>query len=120
MFRHGNPDCDQFQKLRTPKVTLEPDTVFQPPGRINALAYITAKKAALYRTIMRLFMESKERFVFSLRAEDVFETVRVSGVGETLEQPEVESALAQLCKWGNLQRYADTTDVGTVKDFFKQ
>jgi uncharacterized protein (TIGR02677 family) len=87
---------------------------------IQAFAYIGAEKAPLYRTIMRLFMESKERFVFSLRAEDVFEVVRNSAVGEILEQAEVETALAQLCEWGNLQTHADTTDVDTVEDFFKQ
>jgi uncharacterized protein (TIGR02677 family) len=69
---------------------------------------------------MRLFMQSKERFVFSLRAEDVFEAVRKSGVEETLEDVQIESALAQLCEWGNLQKHADTIEVGTVEDFFKQ
>ena len=36
-------------------------------GRMKAFAYVTAEKASLYRTIMRVFMESKDRFAVYLR-----------------------------------------------------
>ena len=92
----------------------------QAQARIKAFAYVSAEKASLYRTIMRVFMESKERFMFQLRPQDVLEAVRICSDGEMPAQAEVDSALAQLCEWGNLQTNPDTTRVGTVEDFFKQ
>lgn len=93
--------------------------VYETPGRIKAFAYLTAEKAQLYRAIMCVFMQSKERFVFHLRQQDVFNAVRLSGLREVPEQTEIEHALAQLCEWGNLQAHPDTTDVGAVEDFYK-
>jgi uncharacterized protein (TIGR02677 family) len=68
---------------------------------------------------MRLFADSKERLVFRLSPEDVLESARASVPQETWDLPEIESALAQLCDWGNLQTEPDISDVGSVEDFFK-
>jgi hypothetical protein len=70
---------------------------------MNAFAYLTTTQAPLYRAIVRVFVESNERFLFHLRLQDV-----VNAVGGAA-QAEVAAALAQLCAWGNLQ----TTDAHT-------
>ncbi len=90
------------------------------PERTQVFAYINADNAPLYRTIMRVFTESKQRFLFQLRPQDVLEAVRISVGQETSGQPEIDSGLEQLCEWGNLQKHPDTTSVGTVDDFLKQ
>ena len=71
----------------------------------QAFAHITAENAGLYRVIMRVFMQAKERFVFHLRLEEVVEGLRTSGALELPDSPEpqIEYALALLCEWGNLQ-----------------
>jgi len=82
---------------------------------ISVFEYIRAEKAPLYRAIMRVFIDSKERFVVQLRLQDV-----ISGMGtiaEMSERPQIESALTRLCEWGNLQTRPDTSNVSTVEDF---
>ena len=92
----------------------------QSSGSIRAFAYATTEKAALYRAIMRVFMESKARFEFHLRPKEILDQIRICGFQESRDQTEIESALAQLCEWGNLEAHPDTTDVSTVEDFYKQ
>jgi uncharacterized protein (TIGR02677 family) len=92
----------------------------QPAPRLKALAYVTAEKSSLYRAIMRVFMESKGRFDLHLRPQEIIDAVRRSGLEETPHETEIESALEQLCEWGNLQTRPDTTDISTVEDFYKQ
>jgi uncharacterized protein (TIGR02677 family) len=90
------------------------------PGRIEAFAYVTDDQAPLYRTIMRAFMESKDRFVFQMRLPDVVDAIRLSGICEIPEPGQIDAALARLCEWGNLQTHLDARDVRTVEDFFAQ
>ena len=67
----------------------------------NAFFYVTTERASLYRAIMRAFVESKERFLFRLSLQDV----RVAAPAFSLS--EIESALPDLCEWGNLQAADD-------------
>ena len=92
----------------------------QSAPRLKALAYVTTEKATLYRAIMRVFMESKERFALHLRPQEIIDSVRRCGFQEIPDPGEIESALEQLCEWGNLQTRPDTTDISTVEDFYKQ
>ncbi len=65
---------------------------------------------------MRVFIESKERFVVQLRLQEV-----INGMGTISEMPDhlqIESALARLCEWGNLQTRPDTSSVCTVEEFY--
>jgi uncharacterized protein (TIGR02677 family) len=81
-----------------------------------ALEYIQSEKAMLYRTIMREFVEAKDRYVVQLRLQDV-----IQGMADTPGSPdhqEIESALSQLCEWGNLRTRPDTSNVCTVEDFY--
>src|SRR5438552_16503729 len=83
------------------------------PERIQVFAYINADNAPLYRTIMRVFTESKQRFLFQLRPQDVLEAVRISVGQEASGRPEIDSGLEQLCEWGVLHIHPDPTSVGT-------
>jgi hypothetical protein len=69
---------------------------------------------------MRVFVDSKERFLFQLSKQDVFNAVRTFDLPEPPGQPDIDSALAQLCEWGNLQAHQDTANVTAVEDFYKQ
>jgi len=83
---------------------------------ISVFEYVQAEKVSLYRAIMRVFVESKERFVIHLRQQDV-----INGLATTAEMPgltEIENALTQLREWGNLQTRPDTSNVCTVEDFY--
>src|SRR5262245_35172379 len=91
-----------------------------PLGNIRVFAYVTAEKAPLYRTIMRVFMESRARFVFHLRPREVFDRVVAAGFRDLVDQAEIDAALSRLSEWGNLEAFPDTADVTTVEDFYKQ
>jgi uncharacterized protein (TIGR02677 family) len=84
---------------------------------MKAFAYITAEKAPLYRAIMRVFMESKHRFVMYMRPDEILLAVRACGLDR--EQADIDTAVEQLCAWGNLATRPDTSDVRSVEDFYK-
>jgi uncharacterized protein (TIGR02677 family) len=91
-----------------------------PPGSIRMFAYVTAEKAALYRAIMRVFIEARSRFTFHLRPREILERLAGAGFPFPVDPAEMDSALSQLSDWGNLQALPDTADVSTVEDFYKQ
>ena len=82
---------------------------------LSAFAYVNAEKAALYRAVMTVFVEAKQRFLVHLRPEDV--TQRIVLAQTTLE--DVRIALDQLVHWGNLQAHPDTGRVTSVEDFYR-
>ena len=90
------------------------------PGRIEAFTYIADDQAPLYRTIMRAFMEAKDRFVFQLRLSDVVDAVRSSGICKMPEPERIDVALARLVEWGNLQTCLDARGVRTIEHFVGQ
>lgn len=83
---------------------------------ISVFEYIHSEKAPLYRAIMSVFVESKKRFVVQLRLQDIIKGM--NAIAELPEHQEIESALALLCEWGNLQTRPDTSGVCTVEDFY--
>src|SRR5436853_3690262 len=90
------------------------------PEKLKVFEYVTAEKAPLYRTVMRVFMNSKERFALHLRPGDVLAGILDISFGEPLDLPAVEALLNQLCDWGNLECHPDTADVTTVEDFLRR
>jgi len=74
----------------------------------------------MYRTVMRVFMDSKERFALHLRPADVLAGIALFPFGERVDLPAVEALLNQLCEWGNLESHPDTADVATVEDFLRR
>jgi uncharacterized protein (TIGR02677 family) len=87
-------------------------------GSTRAFAYVTAENAPLYRAIMRVFIEAKERFVIHLSPHDVFDGLQLAGFSEMPARPELDAALARLCEWGNLKTHSDTKNAKAVEDFY--
>jgi uncharacterized protein (TIGR02677 family) len=85
------------------------------PAKARPFAHLNAPLHQLYRQIMTVFRESKQRFVVHLRPEDVAEALRQRSA--TLE--EVAEALSKLEEWGNLRATPDTGRVTTVEDFYR-
>src|SRR2546422_4248965 len=90
------------------------------PEKLKVFEYVTAEKAPLYRAVMRVFMDSKERFALHLRPGDVLAGIVAISFGEPQDLPAVETLLNQLCEWGNLESHPDTADVATVEDFLRR
>ena len=87
------------------------------PGQIRAFAYLNADKAQVYRAVLGVFVQAKERFSLHLRPAELLGALASSGpVGDPKE---LDAALGQLCDWGNLQAHADTAEVATVEDFYR-
>jgi len=90
-------------------------------GAARPFAHLNAPLHALYREIMSVFRDSKQRFVVHLRPEDVAEALwaaRGPGVPHA-GQEEISEALAKLEEWGNLRATPDTSRVTTVEDFYR-
>ncbi|HEY3451462.1 MAG TPA: TIGR02677 family protein [Myxococcales bacterium] len=87
------------------------------PGQIRAFAYLNADKAELYRAVLGVFVQAKERFSLHLRPAELLRAV--ASDGSALDPKEIDAALAQLCDWGNLEAHADTAEVATVEDFYR-
>jgi uncharacterized protein (TIGR02677 family) len=88
-------------------------------GRLRVFAYVNADKAALYRAVMRVFMDAKASFTLHLRPHEVATAVAVAALPETQDAVAVEAALGQLREWGNLEAHPDTADVATVEEFYR-
>src|SRR2546425_443980 len=79
-----------------------------PAGRLRVFAYVNADRAALYRAVMRVFMDAKARFTLHLRPQEVTEAVAFARLPEPADSAAVEAALGQLREWGNLEAHPDT------------
>ncbi|MGH7278003.1 MAG: TIGR02677 family protein, partial [Candidatus Rokuibacteriota bacterium] len=88
-------------------------------GRLRVFAYINADKAALYRAVMRAFVDAKGRFTLHLRPQEVTAALASASLPEPADAAAVETALAQLREWGNLEAHPDTADVATVEEFYR-
>jgi uncharacterized protein (TIGR02677 family) len=87
--------------------------------RLKAFAYLDTEKTPQYRAMMSLFVEAKTHFEIHLRPSEVVKALQgLQGFG-TEATNDVESALIQLCVWGNLKRTQDTSDVRTVEEFYR-
>jgi uncharacterized protein (TIGR02677 family) len=73
-------------------------------------AHVHAPKAALYRHIMRAFVDAKRHFLVHLRPEDI---------AEATQDGSPESALNALVDWGNLRADPDTSRVTSVEEFYR-
>ena len=49
------------------------------PEKLKVFEYVTAEKSPLYRGVMRVFMDSKERFALHLRPGDVLAGILAFG-----------------------------------------
>jgi uncharacterized protein (TIGR02677 family) len=88
-------------------------------SRLKAFSYLDTEKTPLYRALMSLFVEAKTHFEIHLRPGEVL--ARLQGLQEFTAEAtdDLDSALGQLCAWGNLRRTQDTSDVRTVEEFYR-
>ena len=93
--------------------TSQPPPTGDTDGAPQPFAHVHADKQAVYRAILQVFSEAKQRFVVHLRPEDV--AARLPSRETDVEA--VTAALDQLVHWGNLRPYPDTSRVTTVEDF---
>jgi uncharacterized protein (TIGR02677 family) len=90
-------------------------------GSARPFAHLNAPLHALYREIMTVFRDSKQRFVVHLRPEDVAEALWTARelAEPHVSQEEIAEALGKLEEWGNLRATPDTSRVTTVEDFYR-
>jgi hypothetical protein len=101
-------------------VASQPDAP-EASGPARPFAHLNAPLHALYRGIMTVFRDSKQRFVVHLRPEDVAEALWAAGGpgAPRVSQEEITEALGKLEEWGNLRATPDTSRVTTVEDFYR-
>lgn len=78
-------------------------------GRLAIFRYVAAEKAGLYRALMGVFVQARERFALHLRPAEVQAAL---GMSEG-----VDAELLKLVEWGNLESHPDTAEVSTVEEF---
>lgn len=97
-------------------VTVPPETTAPAPAALvtaRPFAHLNVPLYPLYRQIMTIFRDSKQRFIVHLRPEDVAEAIQAG------ELEDVAEALGKLEEWGNLRATPDTSRVTTVEDFYR-
>ncbi len=87
-------------------------------GRLKPFAYLDTEKTHLYRSLMGLFVEAKAHFSIHLRTSEILSALAGHEGSIDSLPSELDSALLQLCEWGNLRRTQDT-DVRTVEEFYR-
>ena len=95
------------------------DTSIKNDGRLKSFTYLTVEKAALYRAVMRLFMDAKARFAIHLRPSEIVDELASVESFVGFYQDNIEDDLQQLCNWGNLRKTPDTAEVATVEEFYR-
>lgn len=101
-------------------MTHSPPPQPHPTPAYGPFAHLSTPTAALYREIMRVFLQAKERYAVHLRPEDVHAALPV-GV-RPAEAETVAKALDSLSQpaWGNLRADPDTARVTAVEDFYRK
>lgn len=90
------------------------------PSSIHVVYHhLAAPKAELYRSILQVFVEAKERFEIALRPMEIVERVNAGRVLPPLSLEEVATALESLRDWGNLSASRDMVSARTVEEFLK-
>ncbi|HEX4458217.1 MAG TPA: TIGR02677 family protein [Polyangia bacterium] len=93
----------------------------QSSDRLRIFSYVVAENAALYRSIMRVFMDAKEDFRIHLRPQEVLAALDGEPLNRSASDPlkAVRDALSALYAWGNLHEDTDASDVATVEEFYQ-
>ncbi|SNT20194.1 TIGR02677 family protein [Actinacidiphila glaucinigra] len=101
-------------------MTHSPPPQPHPAPAYGPFAHLSTPTAALYRHIMRVFLQAKERYAVHLRPEDVHAALPVAA--RPAEAETVAKALDSLSQpaWGNLRADPDTARVTAVEDFYRK
>ena len=79
--------------------------------------HVSAEKSEFYRCIMDVFAAAKRQYRLQLRPDEVLGEARWLGAPPRIE--DVNTALAQLAAWGNLESHPDTARVSSLSDFYR-
>ena len=79
--------------------------------------HVSAEKAPVYRAIMDVFAAAKRQYRLQLRPDEVLAEAQWPATAPRLD--ELNSALAQLAAWGNLESQPDTARVANLSDFYR-
>lgn len=79
--------------------------------------HVSVDKAAFYRCIMDVFAAAKRQYRLQLRPDEVLAEARWPKARPRIE--DVNTALAQLAEWGNLESHPDTARVSSLSDFYR-
>ena len=79
--------------------------------------HVSAEKAPIYRAIMDVFAAAKRQYRLQLRPDEVLADAQWPATAPRLD--ELNSALAQLAAWGNLESQPDTARVANLSDFYR-
>ncbi|HEY2497816.1 MAG TPA: TIGR02677 family protein [Candidatus Angelobacter sp.] len=79
--------------------------------------HLSAEKSEIYRSIMDVFAAAKRQYRLQLRPDEVLAEANWADCPPRIE--EVNSALAQLAEWGNLESQPDTARVSSLSDFYR-
>src|SRR3984893_6292868 len=79
--------------------------------------HVSAEKSEFYRCIMDVFEAAKRQYRLQLRPDEVLSEARWLDAPPRIE--DVNTALAQLAAWGNLESHPDTARVSSLSDFYR-
>lgn len=95
----------------------EPAAAPSPFAPLTLFSYTNQDLTPLYRAVMRLFLEAKERYRIQFRPSEVMAELPRIGFRAEIDRGGLDRALDQLVSWGNLRRSHDTGRVTTLEDF---
>jgi uncharacterized protein (TIGR02677 family) len=78
----------------------------------SVFAHVLMKNAELYRSILEVFVRSREQFITHLRPAEV-----AFSIGR--DEDETENALRQLRLWGNLEATQDDAEQASLEEFYR-
>jgi uncharacterized protein (TIGR02677 family) len=83
---------------------------------LRVFSYAVADKAGLYLDVVEALMVARERFRLQLRPAEVVRELHLAGRDRGID--DVSPALEQLCVWGNVSRFYDSTAPETLAEFY--
>lgn len=86
-------------------------------SRISEAAYLSADKANLYRTIIRILYNEKEMFNAQHSTDEIYEKITACKGFSDLSLDELKAALDQLTNWGNLVPMQDPKRAFSIEAF---
>src|SRR5260370_34517991 len=74
--------------------------------------HVLVVKAELYRSILKVFVHSREQFMTHLRPAEVARRIGC-------DEEETENALRMLQQWGNLEATQDSAEAIALEEFYR-